>query len=1127
MKNLVPQLARKPYLTPDSSNAIPVVPMYSINESSDSLYIADSQMNVRDLSEKLATLERNEPFFTQLQEAKLGPGPKKRIHDGSFPIWLTQLQDPSIHPYSLVPFPNIDPEVIPEILKHCLEYRVLPDRASWVFWMIYYTLHPQHDLSADIKKLITTENEESLMRISRFCYDKNLFNHGEFIDQMISSVSPDAMRIFQDQIIRTHTLLKKCINQQPEKFLSIFSEDLIKQRTHLIQFSVLCNINANNEPLYHPLHRLIEPSKILMKRAKRIYNTITPTRLSIQTQLKNIIVSQFPYFEISKLRNDVMKCIVYMEEGESSEVAASLLELIFWFNDKNVQISSVVAHTIKMIKPKPDVFLSLFIRFVYQNVEDVTMMRYIFICLQQLEVINYTGFISRIKQLGYFITEKEKTRAIVCNLPFIGRSKQSATSFSDSMKRVDAVEYDEILFQFTQMEPPMEKRVLENMELAKKLPFSAAYGLGTYIVASAKDFSEAAEVIFDLELNTLFLKLLDRVANSSIAFDVTRIILPNIMTLMPFIVLNGKLKIITEQIANNTTKPVFSELGTFIQDHFKKVLEENIIRNAKSQKIETVDPDKVRDLFRRYSYLCSLHVFDAFHNVEKLSDFDNIFKIFMMNLLQFYSLKARTLMKFFLEFSKTAIVQKPTHYFIKSMISILMNYPDEVFDDHLNELLELFFTEVFKREILQPHEFLAECKNNKKKLSPANIFRVFLSIVHNNHELFTPSNCFTENALKNLIQEPALLSQLLQELSDCPVQQLTDDLLDAFNICNTKPITLAGVFFSLLPEEARSKDFDTAFNFYKENATPRNTRFLAYWLKMHAFYSQPQTTTQQLPEGIPVLFVNDKINNHAFVVANAFFELFNSLNPEDPESEEKSDTYLNGWSLICQVEKGKFSSMFTFANEAVKIVTQHIRSSDFSFSKYILDYIHPAILISPPEGFDQLVDSFNAIPLTVNSTLLPQIASSVFCVYLTRSLSVSQMRVEEILSRLLQLLTKLYETSTPGIDSLIDAFNFIICYSSTSPISQLQLHMSIKEYYLNLPKAIQNLIVLNVPPQTFVDSTNPLYCDVVLDQQPYIPPQPQLQVQMPQQQITSTYYNDQTLETMNDLPMDDDFGWFN
>jgi hypothetical protein len=723
---------------------------------------------------------------------------------------------------------------------------------------------------------------------------------------------------------------------------------------------------------------------------------------------------------------------------------------------------------------------------------------------------------------------KDNTREIVHNLPFIGRSKQTATAFSDSMKRVDSTAYDQILFQFTQMEPPLERRVLENMELAKQLPYAAAYGLGTYIVSVAKSFANAAEVVFTLVLETLFLNLLDRVADSSLTFDLTRVILPQIMMMIPVVVLDGKLKIVTDQVvANLATKPIFVELGLYIQDHFRKILEESIVKNQKGQKIETVEPDKVRDLFRRYSYLCSLHVFDAFHNVVKLADFENIFKIFLTNLLQFYSLRAETLMKFFIEFTQLALVPKPTHFFIKSMIHVLMKYPDDLFDDHLNALLEKFFTEMFSRGILQPYEFLAECKNNKKKLSPVNILRVFLSIVHNRIELFTPSNCLKESSLKNLIPEPALLGQLLKELGIYPIPQLTDDLLDSFNMCATKPITLAGVYFSLLPEEARSKDFNTAFDFYRSNADLRSTRFLAYWLKLHVFYSQvPPTANAPMPEEVPVLFVNDKLNNHTSVVASAFFELFNGLSPEDPESEAKREVYLNGWSLICQIEKVRFLATPAFANEAFKLVTQRLKNNEISFSKYIIDYLHPAALVVAPENFDQLIDSLNTLTLSENPILLPQMASSVFCVYVTRSLSLSQMRIEEILNKILSWIIQLYETSTPGMDFLIDTFNFIISYTSNSPISQTQLHMAIKDSYLRLPIQIQNLIVLNIPPQAFVDVESPLYCDVNPDIQPLIPPQPQFQAQMqaPQLSMPQPYYPEQTLDNIPDL---DDFdGWF-
>ena len=93
--------------------------------------------------------------------------------------------------------------------------------------------------------------------------------------------------------------------------------------------------------------------------------------------------------------------------------------------------------------------------------------------------------------------------------------------------------------------------------------------------------------------------------------------------------------------------------------------------------------------------------------------------------------------------------------------------------------------------------------------------QILLNIAHKRPELFTPANCFNDNSIKAFVQEPRQLAQLIEELKNGPLPQLTDDLLNTFGkSVAAPPVTLQSTYFALLPEEARDKDFNKVFQYF-------------------------------------------------------------------------------------------------------------------------------------------------------------------------------------------------------------------------------------------------------------------------------------------------------------------------
>ena len=461
METLVQKFARNKNLEPDTRNAVSYNPPYPINESTDSLYLGSPNPRLLD-QKKLENLEKNTPNPSLFQETKLAPAPKKALHEGSFPIWLTQLQDPTIHPYSLVPFPNTNNTDLSEILTLCLEYRVLPDRIAWVLHTLIYKNGMQSDIDKAILKLMTPENSENLWKLSRFCFNLNLFNHYNFLASMIEYINQSAIIIFKDQLIQTHSILRMCLQKPGRDFLMFFQEELLKQKTHLIQLSVLSNYLQQFEQFQPRIMKLIQPNLNLMKRAKVLYNNLTHTRLPYAILLRNLIINSFPFYDIKKFSAEIEKILLFMDPNDGDNVAINLLEILFWFEENNITLPAALAFVLSKLPITRD-FLDLFIEFVYDNCDRIKPLRYLFSELQERNILTYNLFINRIKQFGYFISEKEKTKIVIENFPFIGRSKQSATTFSDAMRRVDSTQYDEILWSFIE-----EKETKQNEKIQTK-----------------------------------------------------------------------------------------------------------------------------------------------------------------------------------------------------------------------------------------------------------------------------------------------------------------------------------------------------------------------------------------------------------------------------------------------------------------------------------------------------------------------------------------------------------------------------------------------------------------------------------------------------------------------------------
>ncbi|EAY07531.1 hypothetical protein TVAG_125040 [Trichomonas vaginalis G3] len=1129
--NYVTEFARKPYLQPDPGNNQPFTPPYSYGDNTNSILCNDPYQNVpllNDLDQKFQNLERNTPQMIRLQDQRLDPGPQRYVHDGSVPLWMEMLADTKIHPYSLCPFPKLEEKDLTYVLENIFDQNVSPDRAAWALHYIIKKIGTKIDLT---KMLLEFEkvDEHYFAKVCFYCYQDNLLDHLEFLQGAISKLQPESLKIFKNEILRTHVLTVAAFTSSID-YLSIMDEQLLLQQTHLIQLSLFYHLGQNftpklNFPFGPKIDDLMMRNDLLKKRARSVYQIVTPRLLSLATQLSNIIVASYPYYDEAKTSLAIESAAIYASDEACSQVAIKLFEILFWFEGENAELSSIIVWTLTKIQVKEFDLPSL-VDFYYEHVDQISKLRHLFAELQAFGLVSYTSFVSYIIQAGYILTRPQATSVIISSVPFYVRSPRAMKLFESCMLKLGITGYDQIVREITVK--PLELTILANMDKVKQLPYPVIYSIVSYAINETKHVSEIIDVISQLNLDTLFPLLFDKITDSKdLKFSINTHIMPRVQNSLPFLVSHGQFSKFIDLITQNSSDPVMMDIILFIYEHYKDIPRRPELNEiSKTAKGVSIDSTKIRELFRRFSYLCSLHIFDAFHNVETTHDFELIFRTFLSQLLHFHSLKSSTMIKFFLEFAQSGCVTLPPNFFIKHLLAVLLTFPEEDFDDRLNLLLQDFFTFIFEKGLFQPANFLAESKKRRGSANSSpfgKIANIFLTICKARLDLFTPLNCFSSNSIKGYQGEP-MLTELVDVLKNAPLPQLTDDVLKSFD-----NMTLAGTYFALLPEEARDPNFEKAFEFFKQNANDSNCRLLAYWLKYHLYFSGPPS------QGLPQPITPDKqaTTKFASTVALAFYNLFMSLSPENEADMKRRDVFLNAWSLICEKDFSRYKTPI-FANAALQQATNAIKASNLTYTPFLVDYLHPALICGVSSNQNEiLVDTLLAAPVPQDQQgPFFYTAASVFVSYIYRQTFPIQTRIENTACRLLEWIYSVSEQRSRGFDFLLDSLNFITCFTSNlTQINQTSYHFKLREIYIKLPEQVRSIIILNIPPQAFEPDKEPLFFNVTAPEPVNLqPPQMQMpQMSMPQpmpmqpppqQQMPMQQQQQQQMQQPINLPMD-------
>jgi len=1066
-------------------------------------------------------LETNLPQIVKLQSEKLTPGPKSYRHSGSIPVFLNMLSDPTIHLYSLCPFPNLSTLDLDVLLTHIFDSRVPPDRAAWAihYFSIKKNIAPNQLTDALI--VMNFSDYDFSVKLFYHIYTRGLLENMRFLTWLVTGdISPEYLMIFKIEIIRTHSILDKALRSKySKKYIDVFSEILLLKRSHLIQLSLV----SNPYPCKQEIDNML--TSVCQRRSKKMFDIIKLPRKSISALVYDLINDYYPVYNSEKIIPEFRNITFHLTNQDKIGLVVYLFKIINEFPS----FSSGLTSTIALMVSKLEVSFPIdeYVSFLYRNIDQIDRHIFFFIELQHFKCFSYASFQKVIQCRGYFTTKPSETAIIVKNLPSYERSENHLMLFISSISRLGESTYDDVIQSIVEPNSNYpEKGIISKIDLFLTIPVSMQYGICSWVISKTIDFSLAAEVIFQSNLDILFIYLLERVnGKNTIPFGLSRSVVPRVIKMIPSIIAHEKTDIFLKALFANTQNPVCFDIILYIYDHYKDL---NIFSEYKSKmadlpkiaKNPMINTNEIRSLFRKFSFLCSLHTFDAFHGVKSVNDFESIFRTFFSDLLQFSALTPSMLFDLFSRFSESQCITKPCPFFLKTSISVVLCFLDNQLTDRLRSLLYEFYSRVFNHHLFEPSTFLHHALTDSKKQKNKSVsyaksteflLKILFDILQNHPNMFPISSCLTENVFKGFSPMPGsdngLIHQYYSILSCWDPPIMSKEILRCFDPKAGTPIGYDAVLFSLLPNELRTNNFDQCFAFYSENVNSSNSTLWTLWITYRPYYSCD----------LPVSSINadkDTIKNHYNHIASAFYDLICSIDSSDPRSE----TFLNCWIIACAKDRIRHSST-QIANIALELAINDLKSDKCQVSQQLLSFLHPAMKNSDPLVFEKLCNEITKIHIPDNQfATFASVASSIFVVYISCIPNAQINIVSTISEKLIDWLLKVIEKHFSCFDVLLDTFNYFVCSTINYPNSfQEQFYHSISERLTKLPPEIQELIILNLPPQNYAPKKDPLFINVTHEENHH-----QIIAPLSPQGIKSNQYT----TPFPEADQDDDFPWF-
>ncbi|OHS96861.1 hypothetical protein TRFO_09766 [Tritrichomonas foetus] len=1132
MESLTQQFVLNPFIRPPPTDKNRILPKFEITDTLRTLFVGFDSPFVSDMSElqqMLDTMSQNIPKISKLQTDLLDEGSPPNLHSKNGSLWIRLLADPTVSLYSLVPIPSFEFLELNRLISECIDMKIPPDRAAWAIhnYAKEKFVSPEiitNELISDPKYSLTDPNYFS--KFGYALYTRNLVDHSRFIIWMIQNLNPENLIIFKKEILKTHSLLCYAFNtHNVQNYINALKNELLLNKTQLIQFSIISQLQENTFQEF--LDRLLTPE--LKRRVTAIYN-LTISQLAFSSVLRNILFLGYPYFATDSFDSDIRKMVILSDDKQIEEHVLTMCKSLLWFDHHLPAVSSIVAFMINILITdikKIEFPLLKFIKILYENVNRIQNFAFLFAELQEYKFFRYHDFIRTIVITGYFNSKKEETKVVISNLPCASQVRSDLEQLDFAINKL----YSD--FNFNEILNQIFGDIYNSSDLILSLPYVFRYQISIWLTKHSKSFQNSVKLMNKIGTPNLIVPLFKRMENEIENSQFTIEIKSVIESVIPCFSTHKALASLTQYLCAQTNNPVCLDLVGFLHDHYKsssaKTSSKSKINDiSKNLKNIQINGEQISSLFYKYSYFCSLHIYDAFFAVKTINDFSQTMSIFLRDLFIYPLLTVDCLLNFFFEFSQSMCITRPSQFFIKMMISVIVDEHHFAENQKVKSILESFFTKTMHLKIVEPSLFLEtifkKCKKPKRRDEPQPsalmLIYIFLKIIKESPELFSVENILTESIVKGFIQSFALernpLTELLLILRSFPPPIITDETLkciESKDTLNSTGLTYPAALFSLLPTQMQAIDFVDVFYYFRDNVTRTTSTFWTLWLMLRPCFAPGFPVTAVQPD-------KEAFTNYRFTLIS----MFSSLLYHAVEGDEKTLVYLNCWVLLC--------NNITFSKVIVENTINDLRTRKISLSPMMITFLNPALMVITEKPFEALCESICKYSIDeIQFEQYARLAASVFAVFVSRFPTNIEI-LPMIADKVLEWIPHLFALKSAVLEPVIDVFNFLLCFSNDKSMHdeentlQEAIHQRIRENLEKVPDEINKFIIVNIPPQVFRAVKDPLYYGFEIQE-----PEPPI-IYQPQNTYSPPDTHDNTFQSTFDNPslfpsFDDEFpNWF-
>ncbi|OHS95369.1 hypothetical protein TRFO_38510 [Tritrichomonas foetus] len=1052
MNTFITKFACTPFLNPPppdprvkTTTLHPHETLMTLFEEFDSPFIEDRYEKQRMFN----SLENNLPLICNFQAEKMPGGAESNKYCGSVSLFMHYLSDPSAHPYSLCPIPQFENLKLEEMIKYCLDSRIPPNRAVWG---IHHFINRTKLTPEEVTAVLTNTTYHDQTFFSRLCaaiYRANLIQHIPFINWAIKNIEPENLLPFEKDFISTHCILYNALlSDKYEKYIDLLRIELLKSQSHLVQFAVICEFNK--QVFEEPIFSLIT-DKNMIGRVRYIYELILPSELmypcteTLDILIPKVIFENYPKFDFEKILYEIKRSTHFAKQFDNFAltICKSLLHFNSLNNEDYINISALIAWLIKQlgfILP-----ISEFVTWVYEMVDKINVIKYLFYELQYQKIIKYQDFLIEIRRRGYFLERFEESAKIFAEFPSLDRSNECLGRIYCTIRRI----FPNI--DFLSQCKAIGNDFIGNVDIIQKFPYVMKFEMAYFLIYSENgNLKQKAQFLTDINVEILLPELSINKKSNQYTKSNRNTCQKNLQNIK----LNGDPNT-KQNHKQNSSKNVINVNGFVPKqaDKLKTLYEahglKEIIKSIPENYSNAINFDNFITLIQKYSYLCSLHVYDAAFSVRYSPDLESLLTVFFQDLMQFKALNYSQLSSFFSDFNNLKIVSHSPVIFVKTFLTCYLKYHHEkAIKDTMYQFISNHFVDFLRKSIIKPMNYLLiifsiikDDENINPQLFESLINNVF-DVIDENSDIYEVNDCLNNEVVEGFYSSKVSNAIYLYHSYLTRLRSLKPPELHSIPTGN-----YIAALFSLLPTELFSDDIDSLFCFFQTHLSKQTIKLWSLWLRDRPKY-QP---------GFPVTLSDSsesEKNRYVTRLVDAFSDISTPLLKES-------------WWILCENKAIANAVIYKSINE----------------SAYNIDYLHPALLSADESIYERLCEKMRNVSNIYDDFM--KVASATFIIFIFRFASSQDLTIN-IADRLLEWMNKLIEKQSRYLITVIDTFNFLICWT-IDPLStqesqktfQDNLHNTIQANLKKLPNFVKKKIILNRPRQMYKNVSEPMFADLV------------------------------------------------